>query len=106
MTRFEADHRKLLYNAAQNQDYAHQLRAWVEKFDNPAHYAALERSAGVVAYPFVTALRMQASMIRKIVDELAGAHDQSAQNYTDSANDIARTDESGESAVRSAIPQR
>ncbi len=106
MTSFEVDTRKLLHNAAQHSDYVQQLRKWLDTFDNPAHYEALEKSAGVVAYPLVTALRMQAGIIRKIVDELADAHAKSAEDYTSSAKTITGTDESGESAVQSAIPQR
>jgi hypothetical protein len=101
MNTFRADTEQLALNAVANTDHAAALRRWIEQFDDPAHYAQLESSLGLIAYPAITALRRHGAQLRRHTETLIASYEHTAEDSRHSAAAITGTDTTSAAGVQS-----
>lgn len=90
---FHADVAQLVANADTYSDHADQLRRWIDTYDDPAHYARLEESLGVIAHPVITALRQHGAQLRGRTEALIASYEQTGEASRRAAAVIAGTDD-------------
>lgn len=98
---FHADVAQLVTNADTYRDHADQLRRWIDTYDDPAHYARLEESLGVIAHPVITALRQHGAQLRGHAETLIASYEQTGEASRRAAAMITAADDTQAAGVSS-----
>ncbi|OHV00147.1 hypothetical protein [Mycobacterium talmoniae] len=99
MKQFEPNPEQLRANVDHNHNYADELRAWIDKYDDPAYYDAYATATGFIGAPMTAALREHGRRLREQTQALAARYQDTAEASQQAAAIVTGTDADGADTV-------